>query len=71
MDLCVFRLYRDMNLLGGSSRFTPCATVCMLILFCVCHDLYHVVVLICGEYSFQLSRRDSHARNGARHHVRI
>jgi len=47
--ICVFfHSYHDMNLWGGSSPFTPCAPVCimMLILFCVCLDLYHEWFLI-------------------------
>jgi len=70
VNLCVFHLYRDMNLLGGSSCFTPYATVCMLMLFCVCLDLYHGVVL--NLWGILLStERDSYARNDARHHVRM
>jgi len=33
-----------MNLLGGISRFTPYATVCMMILICAFLDLYHVMI---------------------------
>ena len=47
--ICVLvHLYHDMNLWGGSSPITPCTPVCimMLILFCVCLDLYHEWFLI-------------------------
>ena len=82
LQVCVLTLQRTMSCACGErdgyhDRFAYTweyrhtkVQLCEVILFCVCLDLYHVVISY--EWRTLLSIvRDSYARNGAGHHVRM